>query len=216
MSTISRFPCSHGLCSHLSLYHWRVSSYGRRIRRVCDVPYKRSGNMPVGGLRTVNSYERFTQSGRCGDVCFRMESITGEVDERPCVLAVRPFAFFYSLQQPVFLRYSGGHCAAIHHNGRKDVEAQSRGLILPQGMDFDVPGRTVLLNIPREQEDGLPRHAAIVKVEIHPPHDSTVADCGGMICELAYRGRGQVVREWLLCWSWQGRGAAPSLDQASE
>jgi hypothetical protein len=76
------------------------------------------------------------------------------------------------------------------------VKAQRFNLVLQQWMERDVPGRTVLLNFSREQEDGLPRQAAIVKIEIHLPHDSTVTDFTGMICELAYREKKPVGREW--------------------
>ena len=72
------------------------------------------------------------------------------------------------------------------------MKAQRFDLVLQQWMDRDVPGRTILLNFSREQEDGLLRQAAIVKIEIHLPHDRTVIDYAGMICELAYRGWFQV------------------------
>ena len=52
------------------------------------------------------------------------------------------------------------------------MKAQRFDLVLQQWMDRDMPGRTVLLNFSREQEDGLPRQTAIVKIEIHLPHDS--------------------------------------------
>ena len=80
------------------------------------------------------------------------------------------------------------------------MEAQSRGFVLSQGMDSDVPGRTFLLNFSREQEDGLLRHAAIVKVEIHLSHDETVIDCAVMICDLAYREKKWVataIERWI-------------------
>ena len=80
------------------------------------------------------------------------------------------------------------------------MKAQRFDLVLQQWMDRDVPGRTVLLNFSREQEDGLPRQAAIVKIEIHLFHDRTVIDCAGMICELAYREKklvGRAVERWV-------------------
>jgi hypothetical protein len=79
------------------------------------------------------------------------------------------------------------------------VKAQRFDLVLQQWMDRDVPGRTVPLNFSREQEDGLSRQAAIVEIEIHLPHDSTVTDFAGMICELDYRVKklvGRTVEQW--------------------
>jgi len=67
------------------------------------------------------------------------------------------------------------------------VKTQRFRLVFQQCVDRDVPVRTVLLNFSREQEDGLLRQAAIVKIEIHLSHDRTVLDYVGMICELAYR-----------------------------
>ena len=74
------------------------------------------------------------------------------------------------------------------------MKAQRFRLVSQQWMDRDAPVRTVLFNFSREQEDGLLRQAAIVEIEIHLPHDSTVTDCAGMICELAYREKKLVGR----------------------
>ena len=82
-------------------------------------------------------------------------------------------------------------------------------------MDRDVPVRTVLLNFSREQVDGLPRQAAIVKIEIHLPHDSTVTDCAGLICELAYREKKlvrRVAERWIGLTAYCARGAIWPLE----
>ena len=55
-----------------------VSSYGRFIRRVCDVPYKWFGNTSAEGSSAVRSRKRFMQSGSGEDFRFRVEGILGE------------------------------------------------------------------------------------------------------------------------------------------
>jgi hypothetical protein len=81
-------------------------------------------------------------------------------------------------------------------------------------MDHDVPVRTVLLNLSREQEDRLLRQAAIVKIEIYLPHDGTIIDCARMICELAYRGKrlvGRAVERWVGRSAYCAGGAALTI-----
>jgi len=69
------------------------------------------------------------------------------------------------------------------------VKSQRFDLVFRQWMDCDVPVGTVLFNFSRKQENGLLGQTAIMEIEINLPHHSTVTDCAGMICELAYRER---------------------------